>query len=545
MRRAPLVLVLCGALGLAVVAFAAVRHRNAARRSVERRVTVAATQWLRDEGYRLSADLIARLEAANPARYDDAGALLRPAPPAEVRRFEGIADSITALYLTRDPARALLHATTSAERAAARLHLARVKKSQEELERALAEPALAGTELALRARLEGLRWRGGDGRDEAWRDDVSALVGGKDDRFARALLREAGVTPSASRAERVRLSRVAPRAGYFVEGGVLMHGRRVEGGWVLRSLPLPERLARTGPLRASLPDPLEMLELRGDVGPDALATAWREENRNVVAMYAGAAAMLLLGIGYAFVALRRADRLAIAKQDFLANVTHELKTPLANVRLYAESLQAGRVAPDDREEFLATILEETGRLDRLVEGLLHVARGPRLAFRSVDPRALLEELETRWRARLEREGFNFYVTAPELPPVHGDREALSRALSNLLDNARKYAACDPRLSLSGIAANGTVRLTVRDHGPGIPVGWRDEVMRPFTRLERADRKETEGAGLGLSLVVACMDAHGGRVEWGDAEGAEVTLVLPVHATRERVTDDGTNPSGGG
>ena len=85
------------------------------------------------------------------------------------------------------------------------------------------------------------------------------------------------------------------------------------------------------------------------------------------------------------------------------------------------------------------------------------------------------------------------------------------------------------MDLTAAASNGTVRLTVRDRGRGIPVADRGRVLAPFTRLESADRKETEGTGLGLSLVVSCMDAHGGRVEIGGGKdaGAAVTLVLPV------------------
>ena len=275
----------------------------------------------------------------------------------------------------------------------------------------------------------------------------------------------------------------------------------------------------------ALPEPFEAVVLRGAVPPQALSARERLES---AALYGLAALLLCVGTAYAFLAIGRAHRLARDKGDFVANVTHELKTPLANIRLFAESLKEGRVREADRAEFLATILEEAARLDTLVEGLLHAARGVRLALATVDPRAVLERTAAQWRPRLEGEGFAFTVDAPALPAVRADADALQRALGNLLDNARKYGGADRRIALSGEARNGCVRLAVRDRGPGIPVADRERVLQPFARLESADRKATPGTGLGLSLVKACMEAHGGRVEIGGGPGAEITLVLPCH-----------------
>ena len=142
---------------------------------------------------------------------------------------------------------------------------------------------------------------------------------------------------------------------------------------------------------------------------------------------------------------------------------------------------------------------------------------------------LLTDAEARWRPRLEREGFSLDAASGPLPAVEGDRDALQRALDNLIDNARKYGRRDPRIEIGGASLNGHVHLTVRDYGAGIPAGDRARVLEPFTRLESADRKETSGTGLGLSLVAAAMEAHGGRVqlESADGGGTVATLVLPV------------------
>ncbi|MHC4339506.1 MAG: sensor histidine kinase, partial [Planctomycetota bacterium] len=230
--------------------------------------------------------------------------------------------------------------------------------------------------------------------------------------------------------------------------------------------------------------------MRGSIDLEAVDRGLHSRARLLVGLYGLAGALLIAGTAYALVAIRRAERLAGAKSDFVATVTHELKTPLANIRLYAESLRDGRVRNEDRVEFLETILEEGDRLNRLVESLLHAARGPTLKKEAVAPRELILEAEQRWRQRLEQEGFAFEVSAPPLPSVRADKEALLRALGNLLENARKYSKEERRIQLRGAAEHGTVRITVTDSGPGIPVAQRARVLAPFARLESADRMET-------------------------------------------------------
>jgi len=320
----------------------------------------------------------------------------------------------------------------------------------------------------------------------------------------------------------------------FVEDGTLARITPEDGGLALRTLPLAALDLGAGPLRAPLPDPYGALALRGDIDAGGLAARLAAERRSAAAVYGLAALILAAAAALALFAVERARRLARAKEGFVANVTHELKTPLANIRLYAESLHEGRVRAGDEDGFMRTILDEAARLDALVEGLLHAARGPKSIAVRLDPREVVHEAAARWRGRLEQEGFTFTVRVDDVPPVRGDPEAFVRALGNLLDNARKYDRTRRRVELSASAANGQVRLTVRDGGPGIPVAARARVLQPFARLEAADRKETEGVGLGLSLARSCVEAHGGRVEIGQegGAGAAVSLVLPAAGGRD-------------
>lgn len=496
-----LLLLLCLAVGLGAVAYAAAAHVREAEASAARVEERELRADLRERGRRLAVELDERLRAAAPtALYDAHGNLVRPAPPAEASPFQAPipfpAGAIDAL---------LADAPKGPGRALALLRKGTATGDPALLEEAVADGGLH--DLGYFVRLEAFRLRGLP-PDADWIDDVSALLGGPSDALGRLLLASASAAPGLGREERARLAALRPRPGVFVEPGFVC---RVTGDLALRRVALPDLGA--GPVPEPLPDPFGGIVLRGAADVRAVSLG------RLYALYGLAAMILALGTAYAYVAIGRAERLARAKSDFVSNITHELKTPLANIRLYGESLRDGRAPP----EWVQTILDEAARLDALVEGLLHVARGPRLAFERVNPRALLAEAEARWRPRLEREGFSLHVAVPDLPAVKGDREALLRALGNLLDNARKYGA--GQVELSGAAENGSVRLTVTDRGPGIPAADRERVLKPFVRLHQ----DAPGAGLGLSLAVSCMEAHGGRIEIGVGAGggAAVSLVLPA------------------
>jgi len=522
-RTAQALLLICLAVALALVVFACRAHLTQLEGSLRETERDKARAVHEGHARREAARLADALDRASPyALYSEHGTLLRPAPPSQVRAFEAPVFSVAVMQIGIGKLdEAMRSATTSAERV--RVLLARGDVGS--LDDALLEPAVVGTDLALLVRLRRFRALGTT-PDPAWIDDVSALLGGPSERLGRTLLRQAGQEPMSTPAERHKLASYVPQPGVFRDGKYIVRVTREDDRFVLRRAPI--EFVTIGTIEIALPEPYEMLSWYGDVEPGVVQAEFRARVPGVVALYGAVGLLLLVGTVYASLAIRRAYRLSAAKTDFVANVTHELKTPLANIRLYAESLRSGRVRPEDQAEFLDTILDEGQRLESLVEGLLHAARGLNLTMRPIDPAELLREVETRWRPRLEKEGFVLTASVPALPHVQGDREALLRALDNLLDNARKYGQQDKRIELGGSADNGCVLLVVRDHGAGIPVGDRERVLRPFTRLESADRKETPGTGLGLSLVVSTMEAHEGAVRLRKAAGGgtEVTLSLP-------------------
>ncbi|MHC4931832.1 MAG: sensor histidine kinase [Planctomycetota bacterium] len=534
MRGARVLLLACLVVGVGAIVFAARGHLRELESSLlesEERVERAR---LKEEG-QLQAESLRRILKSGriTATYDLEGNLLRPAPPATARPFEPPHGSFSIFYLeSGDFARARQAARSSADRAAALVAQGTRTKDPESLRLALEEEALTETDLSYRVRLEIFRL-GNQKPDEEWRDDVSALLGGPSEGLGRALLKEARCVALGEPAQRRSLAELDPRPGYSVDEREIRFVEQKGETLLLRALTRMVVPTGEGPLSEPMPEPFEAISMRGSVDLEAVDRSLRSRARLLIGLYGFAAALLIAGTAYALVAIRRAERLAGAKSDFVATVTHELKTPLANIRLYAESLRDGRVRDEDRGEFLETILDEGDRLNRLVESLLHAARGPALKKETLPPRDLILEAEQRWRPRLEQEGFEFEVRAPPLPDVLADREALLRALGNLIENARKYSTEERRIELSGTAERGTVRISVADRGPGIPVAQRSRVLAPFARLESADRMETRGAGLGLSLVRACMDAHGGHLEIRDAGGggAAVTLILPVEAQR--------------
>lgn len=246
---------------------------------------------------------------------------------------------------------------------------------------------------------------------------------------------------------------------------------------------------------------------------------------------------LMLGAGLFLVYsnVRREMHLSRLKSDFVANVSHELKTPLALVRLFAETLEMGRVQGQEKaHEYYRVINKESQRLTQLINNILDFSRIEagrkeyRLAPTNVG-RVVASVLET-YRFPIEQQGFTLeQAVDPDLPLVDADEEALTQALLNLVNNAIKYSRDDKHLRVEARKDGDHVRLTVVDRGIGVAKPEHKKIFEKFYRAEDSLVHETKGSGLGLSLVKHIMDAHGGRVEVDSApgRGSVFTLVLPA------------------
>jgi signal transduction histidine kinase len=249
--------------------------------------------------------------------------------------------------------------------------------------------------------------------------------------------------------------------------------------------------------------------------------------------------MLLAGLGLVFANVRRELRLSRLKSDFVANVSHELKTPLALIRLFAETLELGRVPNAEKaRQYHRIINKESRRLTQLINNILDFSRieagRKEYRFAPGDVGAVVRDVVEAYRFPIEQHGVTLTVDVPEdLPPLSIDAEALSQALINLVNNAIKYSPDEKSVGIRVWQEDGTVRVSVTDRGIGIPRSEQRKIFEKFYRAETSLIHTTKGSGLGLALVQHILEAHGGRVEVESApgQGSTFTLVLPVAAEK--------------
>jgi signal transduction histidine kinase len=228
--------------------------------------------------------------------------------------------------------------------------------------------------------------------------------------------------------------------------------------------------------------------------------------------------------------------LAKLKSDFVSNVSHELRTPLALIRLYAETLEMGRLrSPEKHQEYFSIIRKESERLTALINNILDFSRieagKKEYKFDETNLAELVRNTLESYRYQIEQLGFEFELNiSDDLPPLQVDREAMARSLLNLINNAVKYSQGDKFLGVNLYRANGSVKLEVIDHGIGIPRSEQAKVFEKFYRVGDSLVHNTKGSGVGLSLVRHIVQAHGGQVsvESTPGHGSKFTIALPLN-----------------
>jgi signal transduction histidine kinase len=268
-------------------------------------------------------------------------------------------------------------------------------------------------------------------------------------------------------------------------------------------------------------------------GPDALFMRQRQRAWLFGGLLAGSALVAVAGVVHTFRSYRKQERLNELKSNFVASVSHELRAPLASMRLLSEGLQGGRVTDATKQrEYFNFLVQECRRLSGLIENVLDFSRIEQgrksYEFELVDLRRVVEAavrtvspMADERRARLDFEPGNEEMLAQV------DVLAMQQAVMNVLDNAVKHSAPGGTVSVQTRLDRTEVAISVRDQGPGIDAKEHERIFERFHRLGSEQRRETQGVGIGLSIVKHTVEAHRGSVTVTSAPGSGSTFTIRV------------------
>ncbi len=246
-------------------------------------------------------------------------------------------------------------------------------------------------------------------------------------------------------------------------------------------------------------------------------------------------ALIISGVVLNTTFLVREIRRNAQHDAFINAVTHELKTPVASIRLYLETLLTRDVDDAKRKEFYSTMLDDSDRLLSTIEQVLRTGRvGPssrKLNLSPIDLRAVVEEALVRARMLHHVPAESLIQIPGPSVTVSGDLDEVRAAVSNLIDNAVKYSGSDVKVTVETTQVdNKYVALRVKDSGPGIPKGELKQIFKRFYRVSGPIATRVKGTGLGLYIVRSVATRHGGRA-WAESEGpghgSTFVLQLPV------------------
>ena len=260
------------------------------------------------------------------------------------------------------------------------------------------------------------------------------------------------------------------------------------------------------------------------------------EQYHTYAWTAGAVAVgiCIIAAG-AGIAVNRQLRLHELKNTSVATVAHELRTPLASMRMLIDTLREGRYTSEQQvAEYLDLIASENLRLSRLTDNFLTLSRLERnehaIHLAPSPAREVIEQAVNSMRAKLETPGCHFTYDVPtDLPAITADRDALALVIANLLDNAVKYTGDQKKIALHARDASGRVFISITDNGLGLSRAERKNIFQQFYQVDQKLSRSRGGCGLGLALVQHIVEAHGGRVDIESqlGRGSTFTVSIPI------------------
>jgi two-component system sensor histidine kinase VicK len=248
------------------------------------------------------------------------------------------------------------------------------------------------------------------------------------------------------------------------------------------------------------------------------------------------AAIFLVGLFAIYKSTRAIVDLSERRSQFVSSVTHELKTPLTNIRMYIEMLEQGIAKDAEREqEYFQIINSEGSRLSRLINNVLDLAKLEKkqrpLNLAQGTFEEVVAEVQTVMQAKLQQEGFTLKIVREDIRPFQYDREAMIQVLINLIENSIKFcqSALKKEITIRIYQEPNRVKIAVSDHGPGIPRHALKKVFDDFYRVDNALARKTRGTGIGLALVKKFITLIGGDVtaENNPGDGCTITISLPL------------------
>jgi signal transduction histidine kinase len=248
------------------------------------------------------------------------------------------------------------------------------------------------------------------------------------------------------------------------------------------------------------------------------------------------AAIMLLGLLAIYQSARAVVNLSKRRARFVSSVTHELKTPLTNIRMYIEMLEQGMAQDLDREQEYYRILgSESARLSRLINNVLEFSKLDRkqrpLNLREGTFEEVIDELKDIMQEKLRQEGFVLEVEKQDIAPFKYDREVMIQVLMNLIENSMKFGKDSPvrNITLRVWPDRDRINISVSDTGPGIPRHALKKVFDDFYRVEDSLTLATRGTGIGLALVKKFVTAMGGTVTAANHDGPGCTIAISLPA----------------
>lgn len=253
--------------------------------------------------------------------------------------------------------------------------------------------------------------------------------------------------------------------------------------------------------------------------------------------------LLVLCFGFCIAVIVRQKKLSVIKNDFINNMTHEFKTPIATISLAAQMLKDGAVnnSPDTIDHIAGIIRDESKRLTFQVEKVLQTAlfteTRMKLKLKNVNLNEITENLLSKFSLRVDDKGgqIHCHLEAQE-DEVYADEVHITNVISNLLDNAIKYCAKVPEISVYTRNKGSEIIISIIDNGIGIAAKEQKLIFERFYRVSTGNLHDVKGFGLGLSYVKTVVEAHGGRIEVESAEGkgSRFDIILPLTSKKQKV-----------